>query len=80
MKAISLAILGGLSLVFLPVQAQESYCTTAKGDIPCSQARLTKWGKICVPINQTNGGLWSCISQKAGVSFEKAKGMVWERK
>ena len=80
MKPIFLAIVAGLNLIFIPMQAQESYCITANGDIPCSQARLTKWGKICVPINQTNGGLWSCISHKAGASFEKAKGMVWEQK
>ena len=59
---------------------REVLCTTAKGDIPCTQAKLTKWGKLCVPITQTNSMLFGCISQKAGVSTEKAKGMVWEQK
>ena len=61
---------------------KEALCITANGDIPCSQAKLTKWAKMCIRGRgeQTNGGLWGCISQKAGVSFEAAQGMVWERK
>lgn len=61
---------------------KEALCTIANDDIPCSQTKLTKWSKMCVRGRgeQTNGGLYVCISQNAGVSFEAAQGMVWERK